>query len=43
MGRKTQFTLTGIYTNQGELWVQVHIPRLKPVLNSRMGKIKAWS
>lgn len=39
-GGKNQFTLTGIYTNQGKLWVQVNIPKLKPVLNSRMGKSK---
>lgn len=37
---KTQFTLTGIYTNQGKLWIQVHIPKLKPILNFRTGKSK---
>lgn len=37
---KTQFTLTGVYTNQGKFWVQVHIPKLKPILNLRTGKSK---
>lgn len=37
---KTQFTLTGVYTDQGKLWVQVHIPKLKPILNFRTGKSK---
>lgn len=37
---KTQFTLTGVYTNQGKLWEQVHIPKLKPILNFRTGKSK---
>lgn len=39
-GGENQFMLTGMYINQGKLWVQVYIPKLKPVLNSRMGKAK---
>lgn len=37
---KAQFTLTGVYTNQGKLWVQVHVPELKPILNFWTGTSK---
>lgn len=35
-----KFTLPRRHTNHGNLLVQVQIPRLKPVVNSRMSKSK---